>query len=179
MEVPEPAHRSSRPDGLSDGATDGAVVVFADTPANETGTSSGLLHCAGGQMLTKFVDPATDRTDELPADPLARTMTFQTITDPTRTERMIRALSDPACREILARLDEPKTAHSLVDSCDVSSSTLYRKLEALTESGLVEEEIGIDPDYSHSTRYKVAFDELTISLDDVRRIARRVDDRND
>jgi len=92
---------------------------------------------------------------------------------------MLRVLSDPACRKIVIRLDEPKTAHSLIESCDLSSSTLYRKLEILTESGLVEEQVRINPETRHSTQYQVNFDELTVSLDDVRRIVRQVDDRDD
>lgn len=98
-------------------------------------------------------------------------------TDPTRVERALRALNDPACREIVAQLDEPKPAHALLERCNVSSSTLYRKLELLVESDLVEKRIVIEADYSQSTRYRLAFDELAISIDDVRRIARRVDDR--
>lgn len=70
------------------------------------------------------------------------------------------------------------TGPALDDELDVSSSTLYRKLDRLTDCGLVETRIDIQADYSHSTRYAVAFDELTITLDDVRAASTPADDRD-
>lgn len=99
-------------------------------------------------------------------------------TDPARTGRALAALGDPVCRRIVSHLDEPKTGPALDEALDVPTSTLYRKLELLTESGLVETRIVIHADCSHSTQYRTAFDELSITLDDVLRIAVADDDRD-
>lgn len=50
---------------------------------------------------------------------------------------VLQSLDDSTCREILTRLDEPKSASDLREDCGLSSSTVYRKLELLRESALV------------------------------------------
>lgn len=80
---------------------------------------------------------------------------------------ILTALNDPTCRNILESLDEPRSADALAGHCDVSSSTVYRKLETLQAAGLVERRYLIRADYSQTTRYATTFDEITISIDDV------------
>lgn len=101
-------------------------------------------------------------------------MTASSTTDPDRTDATLEALTDPACREILRALDEPKTASALADACSVSSSTLYRKLDDLVAAELAEERIVLEPDYTHSTRYAATFEEITLSIDGRRRLSFRV-----
>ncbi|MFP8958396.1 helix-turn-helix domain-containing protein [Natrialbaceae archaeon A-CW3] len=86
-------------------------------------------------------------------------------------DRVLTALSDPACRTLLAELREPLTAQDLDERCDLSTSSVYRKLDLLTESGLVEKRVTLTPDYTHTTEYRLAFEELTLSLGDDRRLA--------
>lgn len=83
---------------------------------------------------------------------------------------ILTALNDPTCREILECLDEPTSAESLATRCGVSSSTVYRKLEALQQADLVERRYYIQSDYSQTTRYATTFDEITISVDDVQTV---------
>lgn len=94
------------------------------------------------------------------------------------------ALDDPDCREIIRNLDEPMTASELTSQCDIPQSTLYRKLELLTESTLLEESTEIRRDGHHASKYVVAFDEITLSLEDdrtlsvtIERPARTADER--
>jgi DNA-binding transcriptional ArsR family regulator len=94
------------------------------------------------------------------------------------------ALDDPDCREIIQHLDEPMTASELNSLCDIPQSTLYRKLELLTDSTLVEESTEIRRDGHHASRYAVAFEEITLSLEDdqslsvtIERPARTADER--
>ncbi|WP_252699396.1 winged helix-turn-helix domain-containing protein [Natronosalvus vescus] len=86
-------------------------------------------------------------------------------------DRVLTALSDPACRTLLSELLEPLTAQDLDDRCDLSTSTVYRKLDLLTESGLVEKRVTLTPNHTHTTEYRITFDELTLSLDDDGRLA--------
>ncbi len=93
-------------------------------------------------------------------------------------------LHDDDCRQIVSALDEPRTASDLVDQCDIPRSTLYRKLDQLTEATLLYEGTEIRDDGSHAGRYEVDFREVIISCDDTRefdvaidRPPRRADER--
>lgn len=74
-------------------------------------------------------------------------------------------LGDADCRLIAARLDEPMTASEVAERCDVPLSTTYRKLDRLTEVGLVAEGTRID-DGHHAAVYRPAFDAVTIERTD-------------
>lgn len=76
------------------------------------------------------------------------------------------ALSDDAATSIIAALDEPKTASQVSEECDIPLSTTYRKLDTLAEVDLLEESTEIRRDGQHTTRYAVAFDEITVSVTD-------------
>lgn len=94
------------------------------------------------------------------------------------------ALDDPDCREIIRKLDEPMTAAELTDRCDIPQSTLYRKLELLTDATLLEESTEIRRDGHHASKYAVAFEEISLSVDEdrslsvtIERPARTADER--
>ncbi len=102
---------------------------------------------------------------------------------PSATE-IFAALDDPDCREIIRQLDEPMTAAELTTRCDIPQSTLYRKLEVLTEATLLEESTEIRRDGHHASKYTVDFDEVSIELADdrnltvaIERPARTADER--
>lgn len=81
-------------------------------------------------------------------------------------ETVLGALEDPDCRRILeATSDEPLTAGEIMDRCDVPRSTTYRKLEQLTEAGLLNERIRLSPDGKHASEYRRTVDDVTISLE--------------
>ena len=80
------------------------------------------------------------------------------------------ALDDPACRAVIRHLDEPMTAKELTTACDSSLSTVYRKLDLLSEATLVREQTEIRRDGQHTTQYALAFEEINVSLDEARRI---------
>jgi len=94
------------------------------------------------------------------------------------------ALYDDDCRAIVEQLDEPRTARNLVERCDIPRSTLYRKLDQLTDATLVHEGTEIREDGSHAGRYEVDFSEVVVVCEETRtlaieieRPARRPDDR--
>jgi predicted transcriptional regulator len=74
-------------------------------------------------------------------------------------------LDDEDCRSIIKALEEPMTANELVNACNISFSTLYRKLDLLTESSLIEEEIVIRTGGQNTTRFVRTFEQLHIEVD--------------
>jgi len=85
------------------------------------------------------------------------------------------ALDDPDCREIIQNLEEPLTASELSSRCEIPQSTLYRKLEVLTDATLLEESTAIRRDGHHASKYSVAFDEISLVLDEDRSLAVEID----
>ena len=94
--------------------------------------------------------------------------------EPSATD-VCSALDDPDCREIIRTLEEPMTATELTTRCDIPQSTLYRKLETLTDASLLEESTEIRRDGHHASEYAVAFEEITLTLEDDRTLAVRIE----
>jgi predicted transcriptional regulator len=78
------------------------------------------------------------------------------------------ALDDADAREIIRTTEEPVTANEASERCDIPLSTTYRKLELLTEAGLLVEGTEIRSDGHHTTTYTVAFEEVRIALTESR-----------
>jgi DNA-binding transcriptional ArsR family regulator len=77
---------------------------------------------------------------------------------------LLDALDDPDCRAIVTHLDEPMTASEISDEADIPLSTVYRKLDALTEASLLSELTEVRSDGHHTTRYNLDFDEVSLTL---------------
>jgi DNA-binding transcriptional ArsR family regulator len=78
------------------------------------------------------------------------------------------ALDDPECRRIVRRLDQPMTASEISSECDIPTSTTYRKLERLTDASILSEATAIRTDGHHTSKYTVAFEEVSVFLNDQR-----------
>ena len=76
------------------------------------------------------------------------------------------ALDDADCRTILRETVEPMTATELTDTCDIPKSTLYRKLELLSQASLVHEQDSINSGGGRTTKYERDFDDVLISMDE-------------
>lgn len=81
-------------------------------------------------------------------------------------EMILRALEDDDCRAIVEQLEDPMTASDLSESCDIPMSTIYRKLDLLSDSTLLSELTEVRSDGHHTTRYEIAFEELRLLLSD-------------
>lgn len=99
-------------------------------------------------------------------------------------ETVVGALNDEDCRTLIETLDEPRTASDLLERCDIPRSTLYRKLEQLTDATLVQEGTEVRMDGSHATRYELDFDDVVVMRNDetelevhIDRPAQRADER--
>jgi DNA-binding transcriptional ArsR family regulator len=82
-------------------------------------------------------------------------------------EAVFTALNDSDCRALLeATAEEALTASELTERCGIPRSTTYRKLEQLTEAGLLEERIRLSTDGKHASEYRRTFEDMTVSLCD-------------
>ncbi len=81
------------------------------------------------------------------------------------TEAVLTALEDPDCRALLeATAEEALTAGELTERCEIPRSTTYRKVEQLTEAGLLEEAVRLSSDGKHASEYRRTFEDVTVSL---------------
>ena len=89
--------------------------------------------------------------------------------DSPELQPVLDALDDPECRRIVRQLDEPMTASEISSQCDIPTSTTYRKLERLTDASILTEKTAIRNDGHHTSEYTVAFEEVSVFLDDKHR----------
>ena len=76
-------------------------------------------------------------------------------------------LADEYARQILLAADqEPRTAKDLSRICDVSLSTVYRRVATLQEHDLVAEHSTVDADGSHRKQFETTLEELHLELSD-------------
>ncbi|PSQ56014.1 MAG: transcriptional regulator [Halobacteriales archaeon SW_9_67_25] len=80
-------------------------------------------------------------------------------------ETVFDVLSDERVRQILVATGEsPQSAEELSERVDGSLSSLYRRIEVLTEYGFLLEETRLDPEGHHYCVYTVNCEEIDISL---------------
>lgn len=74
-------------------------------------------------------------------------------------------LEDEYARSILAETStEPLSAAELIERCNASSPTVYRRLERLEELDMIEAEQALDPDGNHYRRFAAQLERVTIEL---------------
>lgn len=103
-----------------------------------------------------------------PATPAASTSDSETtVTAPERTDELLGALRDEGCRAILdATSDAALSASELSEARDLPLSTAYRKLDRLTEAGLLEERTRIGTAGKHTSEYVCLVDDVVVSITD-------------
>ncbi len=80
---------------------------------------------------------------------------------------LLTVLNDADARAILeATSEEPKSAMDLSECCDLPSSTAYRKVDQLTELGLLKEQLVVKTSGHHVCTYELQLDSVHISLQD-------------
>lgn len=78
------------------------------------------------------------------------------------------ALDDPVCRTIIKQLTTPMTTNEISDACNIPLSTTYRKVELLTDASILDDQTEIRSDGHHTTRYRLAFEAVEITLNEDR-----------
>lgn len=80
-------------------------------------------------------------------------------------EEILGAFDDADCRRILnATSDEARSAKELAETCDLALSTTYRKLDRLSDAGLLEEGLRLRRSGNHTSEYAARLDEFTLSV---------------
>lgn len=78
---------------------------------------------------------------------------------------LLGALEDDDCRSILeATSEQALSTGELCEQCGLSTSSAYRKVDTLTEVGLLEKSVRVRPTGSHTSEYRLAVDRLEMSL---------------
>lgn len=98
------------------------------------------------------------------ATPNDRLTDETTVDDEAQVQTVLDALHDDDCRAVLdATTEEALSANELSSACGLSLSTTYRKLDVLTEAGLLEERTRIHPDGKHASEYRRAVEDVVVS----------------
>lgn len=84
---------------------------------------------------------------------------------PPAPERLLDALRDEDSRALVAAAtDQPRTAKELADMCDLSLSATYRRLERLTDVGLLTEGTRVRAGHRPASEYRRDFDGVLVDL---------------
>jgi len=80
-------------------------------------------------------------------------------------QRLLAVLDDADCRTILeATTEDSLSANELSEACDVPLSTLYRKLDLLTDAGLLKEGTRLRRSGKHASEYSRVVEEIAVSV---------------
>ncbi|WP_424018848.1 helix-turn-helix domain-containing protein [Halorientalis pallida] len=88
-----------------------------------------------------------------------------TVDSAENIQHVLDALDDADCRAILeATSEDALSANEVSDTCDLPLSTTYRKLELLTDAGLLEERTRLCTTGKHSSEYVRTVEDVVVSL---------------
>lgn len=88
------------------------------------------------------------------------------VEDSEQPEAQLDVLGNECSRTILVATQEgPRTAKELTDRTDSSSATVYRRINDLLETGLIEECIRFDAGGSHTTAYEATVEAVTVTFE--------------
>lgn len=88
------------------------------------------------------------------------------IVEEEEINQVLDALEDKDCRDILeVTTEEALSASELSEVCGLPLSTTYRKLEKLTETGLLDERVRLSTSGKHTSEYAVDVSDIQFSID--------------
>jgi len=88
------------------------------------------------------------------------------VDDDDEVQAILHALQDDDCRAVLDATGETSlSASELADACDLPLSTTYRKLDTLTDVGLLAERTRLCPDGKHASEYVCVVGEILVDAD--------------
>jgi DNA-binding transcriptional ArsR family regulator len=76
---------------------------------------------------------------------------------------VLSVLDDEGSRQLLLAADQHRSAQELADLTGIPNSTVYRKLDRLSEAGLVDEQTMLRTDGKHTTTYRTDFEAIRIA----------------
>lgn len=123
-----------------------------------------------GQIQTDA--PITDRQDSK-ADSRSNALRNRNAVSPSLgkptpdpdLDEVIDLLGDDYVCDILRALEAgPKPARAIAEQCGMSRPTVYRRLNRLTDAGLVESRMSLVEDGHHRQQFHLVFDELEVQI---------------
>lgn len=79
---------------------------------------------------------------------------------------LVELLADEYVCALLCALDsDPQSVDTLVEACSMSRPTAYRRLDRLTETGIVDARINPIPDGHHKREFWLVHDSFEIQID--------------
>lgn len=82
-------------------------------------------------------------------------------------ESLVEVFESETAREILALAStESRSANELADHCEVSSPTIYRRINALLAYDLLDEELRIDTDGNHYRTFETTITSICFEFGD-------------
>lgn len=98
--------------------------------------------------------------------PSARQTAENRAVDSSNLGAVLGALEDSDCRQLLAAtVDEARSATELSEQCDLPLSTTYRKVEKLTDAGLLAEQIRVCSSGKHTSEYTCTVGAVHLSVE--------------
>lgn len=90
---------------------------------------------------------------------------IRTVANEESMQTFLALLDDPACRAILDATGEATlSASELSETCELPLSTTYRKLDQLTDAGLLNERTRIRRSGKHTSEYTRTVSDVVISM---------------
>jgi len=83
----------------------------------------------------------------------------------TELQTVLETLADCECRKILETLERPASAQAVAEHCDLPQTSTYRKLNKLSEAGLIREGTELRTDGNHVTTYERSVTGVMVMLD--------------
>lgn len=150
--------------------SDATIVVYSLDRRQESGRCR-LRKNMFGRMYTRYGMVSTDeRTmDETATGERNRAgRNAKTIEEsPAEIGTVFDSLNNEDTRAVIAALDEgPLSAKEVSERCELSMSTTYRKLNRLSDAGLLEEGTAINLDGKHPTTYRRCVDTIAVTITD-------------
>ncbi len=101
-----------------------------------------------------------------PLRPSPHTQAERAVVDEEVLNCVLTALEDQDCRDILeVTVDETLTANELSEACSLPLSTTYRKVEKLTDAGLLDEQVRLSTSGKHKSEYTHDVTDISLSVD--------------
>ncbi|WP_248515691.1 winged helix-turn-helix domain-containing protein [Salinarchaeum laminariae] len=89
------------------------------------------------------------------------------MTEECDESEILALLDDEYARAILGETSaQPMSATELSDRCDASRSTIYRRIDRLTDCDLLEEQMQYDPEGHHRSVYASRLEEVRVRFED-------------
>lgn len=81
------------------------------------------------------------------------------------SQAVLELLGNEDTQRMVECADTPLTAAEFAERCGLALSTAYRKIDQLTEAGLLEESLRLTSNGHHPTQYQRAIDGVAVSVD--------------